>query len=69
MRKRLVTLEKYENIATGDIYYGYPVKEASTKLIDGITYIEVTSSITKPKISFIKLDNLRRIGQTTFERD
>lgn len=64
----MVTLEKYENIATGDVYYGYPIKDAMKKEIDGVTYIEVTNSITRPKLSYIKLDNLRRIGEISFEK-
>lgn len=67
MRKKIATLDKYENIATGDIYYGYPLKDAMKKDIEGVTYIEMTNSVTRPKMVYVKMDNLRRIGEITFE--
>lgn len=67
-RKALATLDKYENIATQDIYYGYPADKAMKKEIDGIVYMEVTNSVTRPKQFYIKEDNLRKIGEITFTK-
>jgi hypothetical protein len=67
VRKRKVTLEKYEVVATKDVYYGYPAKDAVIKEIDGDQYIEVIDSIVHPKVSYIKLNNLSRIGDITFD--
>lgn len=66
MARKKVVLIKYENIATGDIYFGYPIKDAVTKDIDGIIYLEVTDSLTKPKQRFVKMDNIRKIGEVNY---
>lgn len=65
---RKVTLTKYENITTGEVFYGYRIKDAMKKDIEGVTYMEVTPSITRPKQMWIKLDSLREIGEITFDK-
>jgi hypothetical protein len=66
-RKSVTQLVKYENVATGDVFYGYPIQEAVRKEIDGVTYIEITDSITKPKMAFVKLENLKKVGTVSVE--
>jgi hypothetical protein len=65
---RKVTLFKYENIATGEMYYGYRQKDALTKEIEGSVYMEVTPSITRPKQMWVKMDALRVAGEITFDK-
>ena len=67
MRKSQTTLEKYEVIATGEIYYGYHLKEAMTKDIDGVKYVELTNSLSRPKQFFLRADSLKHIGHITFD--
>lgn len=68
MGRRKVTLSKYENIATGEIYFGYRIKDALKKEIEGVVYMEVTASITRPKQMWVKLDALREVGDVTFDK-
>lgn len=67
-RKRQVTLIRYENISSGNIYFGFKKKDALLKEIDGETYMEVTPSTIRPKASWVKMDNLREIGLITFDK-
>jgi hypothetical protein len=68
MMARKVTLTKYENMATGEIYFGYRAKDALIKVIEGVEYMEVTPSILRPKQMWVKLDSLRVAGDVTFDK-
>ena len=67
MSKRQVTLVTYENTKSGITYYGYRVKDAMKKDIDGEVYMEVTSSVSKPKLHWVKLEHLEDVGLITFD--
>lgn len=54
-----VTLYQYKSILTGDTYYGYPFGEAMEKTIEKESYIEVTTSLTRPKIHWVKKDGIQ----------
>lgn len=62
-----VTLMKYENVTNGEVYFGYRVKDALIKEIDGIKYIEVVDTLTRPKQIWVKLDALKLIGDVMFD--
>jgi len=65
---RKVTLTKYENLTTHEIFFGFRTKDALIKNIDGVDYMEVTPSITRPKQMWVKLDSLAVIGDITFDK-
>jgi hypothetical protein len=67
-RKRQVTLIRYENISSGNIFFGFKKKDALLKEIDGETYMEVTPSTIRPKPHWVRIDNLREIGLITFDK-
>lgn len=66
-KKNKATLIKYENLTTGAIFYGYSREDAMKKEIDGEVYMEVTSSLTRPKISWVKMEQLQKKESVTFE--
>lgn len=55
---KTVELYEWKCTGSGDTYYGYPPAEAMTKTIDNELYIEVTPSLTKPKVMWMKQDSL-----------
>ena len=63
MSKR-VKIQKYENLVTGDVYYGYPLDECLTKEIEGQKYIEVVTSLQHPKQLWIKADSIKKLEST-----
>lgn len=67
MANNKVTLTKYENQKTGVVFYGYRFKDAMKKEIDGEQYMEVTSSVVKPKMHWVRVDNLKEVGKITFD--
>ena len=66
-KKKTATLFKYENLATGAVFYGYSREDAMKKEIDGEMYMEVTSSLTRPKISWVRMEQLQKKESVTFE--
>ena len=67
MGKRTVKLTRYEGIASGTIYFGYDIKDATTKDIDGVKYIEVADSLVCPKIFFVRYDTIKETGVVEVE--
>lgn len=54
-----VTLHEYITLSTNDTYYGFPFGEALEKMVDGVTYLEVTDSLEKPKKCWVKKDSVK----------
>jgi hypothetical protein len=60
-------LEKYQNITTGDVVYGYKMDIALTKVIDDEVYMEVVESVkANPKQCWMKKDHLKHAGHIIF---
>lgn len=57
----MAKLQVYESIASADKYYGLSPDQAQTKDIDGEKFIEVVSSLSHPKPTWIKLSSLRKV--------
>jgi len=68
MKKPQVTLMKYENTSNSIIYFGYKKEECMCKEIDGIMYMEVCDSIVRPKIQWVRMDQMTEVGTITFDR-
>lgn len=60
---RQVMLHKYQCKNYGLIFYGYPFSEAMEKTIDGVVYVEVTPSLTRPKSVWVVKDSLDFVGK------
>ena len=56
-------LVKYQNVITGDAYYGYRLNEATVKEIDGVKFIEVTTDISKVAPMWVKLESVKCVGE------
>lgn len=62
---RKITLIKYKSIFNDDEYFA--AEDPVVKTIDGIKFIEVTSSVKKIKPLFIRADSLKKDERVEIE--
>lgn len=54
---------KYKSLYTEDEYYALP--NPITKTIDGVQFMEVTTSVKKIEPLFVRVDSIKKIGTWT----